>query len=43
MVNLGARPEDNQNLMLVAFKDPAEPIWTSNDPDITRYLPHRWT
>jgi spermidine synthase len=41
--NLGASPEDLQNVMLVALKDPAEPIWTSNDPDITTYLSHRWT
>lgn len=43
MFNLGANPEALQNVMLVAFKDPAEPIWTSNDPDITAYLSHRWT
>jgi len=43
MFNLAARPEVVQNIMLVAFKAPAEPIWTSNDPDMTTYLSRRWT
>lgn len=43
MFNLKDNPEDLQNVMLVAFKDLAEPIWTSDDPDITRYLSRRWT
>jgi predicted membrane-bound spermidine synthase len=43
MFNLGARSEAFQNVMLVAFKDPAEPVWASDDPDIAAYLSHRWT
>jgi hypothetical protein len=37
-------PQDLQNIILVAFKNPAEPVLTSADPDYapllaTRYLP----
>jgi len=30
------------NVVLVAFKSPAEPKWTSDDPETTARLSHRW-
>jgi spermidine synthase len=31
------------NVILVAFKSPAAPNWTSDDPEMKSYLAHRWT
>lgn len=35
--------EEFQNIMIVAFKNPAEPNWISSDPEIRSYLSHRST
>lgn len=31
------------NIIMVAFKDRREPVWSSEDPRIQGYLSHRWT
>jgi spermidine synthase len=43
MFNLGIRPTNLQNVMFVCFKEPGETNLTSSDPDISKYLSHRWT
>src|SRR5579864_1333474 len=35
-------PESIGNVIIVAFKNPAEPRWTSDDPEITARLSRRW-
>lgn len=37
------RPGDFRNVLVAAFKNPAAPHLTSNDPEIRSYLSHRWT
>jgi hypothetical protein len=37
------RTDALQNVILAAFKTAAEPEWTSQDPEIERYLAHRLT
>ena len=36
-------PESLGNVVMVAFKNPAEPAWTSDDPETTVRLTRRWT
>lgn len=36
-------PESLGNVIMVAFKNPAEPRWTSDDPEIAARLARRWT
>ena len=36
-------PESLGNVIMVAFKNPAEPQWTSDDPAIATRLSRRWT
>jgi len=36
-------PESVGNVIIVAFKNPAEPRWTSDDPEIAPRLARRWT
>lgn len=36
-------PESLGNVIVVAFKDPGEPRWTSDDPETTARLSRRWT
>jgi spermidine synthase len=43
IVKLSDDPETIGNVVMVAFKNPVEPRWTSDDPETAARLARRWT